>query len=348
MSARLFSEEKCAAFTEENRLTQETLRKNFERTRAERSLLPIEDARRRPPAIEWSADSVSRPSFSGLRTVQPALEELVPYIDWTPFFHAWELKGRYPKIFDDPRRGERARELFDDAERALEDICRSGALGARGVYGFFPAASDGDDVIVYADAERRTERMRFPMLRQQLDNNVDYCLADFLAPQGSGFQDFLGAFAVTAGHGIDELVAERERDHDDYGAIMIKALADRLAEAFAEKLHESARADAGYGEASPLGSEELLRESYRGIRPAFGYPACPDHAMKPRLFELLDAEKRAGITLTESFAMLPTAAVSGLYFGHPQARYFAVGAVGEDQLADYRARGGIPETFVIL
>ena len=269
------------------------------------------------------------------------LEDLVPYIDWTFFFAAWELKGRFPAILEHPQYGAAARELYDHASALLDRIVRDRLLMPRGVYGFWPANTVGEDIVV-SDAGGG-ELLRFNMLRQQEtipDGKPNLSLADFIAPRESGVGDTIGAFAVTTGHGVDELVAQFERDHDDYNAIMVKALADRLAEAFAEYLHARARRDWGYGAAEQLTSEDIVAERYRGIRPAFGYPACPDHSEKRKLFDLLQAG-RAGITLTDSFAMSPAASVSGLYFGHSEARYFSVGRLGPDQVEDYAARKGL-------
>jgi 5-methyltetrahydrofolate--homocysteine methyltransferase len=266
------------------------------------------------------------------------LEDLTPYIDWTFFFAAWELKGRFPGILNHPKYGAAARELYDHASELLDRIVRDRLLTPRGVYGFWPACTEGDDIVV-SDAAGR-ELLRFNMLRQQEtmpSGTPNLSLADYVAPRESGVSDSIGAFAVTTGHGVDELVAEFERDHDDYNAIMVKALADRLAEAFAEFLHARARRDWGYGSAEQLTADDIVAERYRGIRPAFGYPACPDHSEKRKLFELLQAE-RTGITLTENFAMAPAAAISGLYFAHPEARYFTVGRVGRDQVIDYATR----------
>jgi 5-methyltetrahydrofolate--homocysteine methyltransferase len=272
------------------------------------------------------------------------LEELVPYIDWTFFFTAWELKGRFPAILDHPRYGAAARELYDHARALLDRIVADRLLTPRGAYGFWPANTDGEDIVLYEpgtwNSESGTELLRFNMLRQQEQMPEGACnlsLADFVAPRSSGLSDFVGAFALTAGHGASELVAAFERDHDDYHAIMVKALADRLAEAFAEYLHARVRREWGYGADEDLTSEELIAERYRGIRPAFGYPACPDHSEKRKLFDLLQAE-RAGISLTESFAMAPAASVSGIYLAHPAARYFTVGRLGRDQVEDYARR----------
>jgi 5-methyltetrahydrofolate--homocysteine methyltransferase len=254
------------------------------------------------------------------------------------------MKGRHPGILDDPRVGTQARELLGDARRLLEEIVTSRSLRARGVFGFFPANSSGDDIILYEDESRGPERARLFTLRQQRpkpDGRPLRALADFVAPRGTGITDYLGAFAVTAGIGIDELTARFEADHDDYNAIMTKALADRLAEAFAELLHERARNDWGYGQEEELTQKDRIRERYRGIRPAPGYPACPDHTEKRTLFELLGGEEATGIRLTESFAMSPAASVSGFYFSHEESCYFAVGKLGRDQVADYAARKGI-------
>jgi 5-methyltetrahydrofolate--homocysteine methyltransferase len=277
------------------------------------------------------------------------LETLVPYIDWSPFFHTWELRGRYPAIFDDPTVGKHARELFDDAQKLLERICSEKLLTAHGVYAFWPAKAIGDDVEIYTD-ETRTERLAtFPFLRQQMkkpSGQFNHCLADFIAPEDSKSLDYLGGFAVTAGIGADELAKVFAADHDDYNSILTKALADRLAEAFAEFLHREARVAWGFGRDEKLSQEELLREKYRGIRPAAGYPASPDHTEKSTLFRLLDAEKATGIALTESFAMHPGASVSGLYFSHPDSKYFGVGKIGGDQVRDYAARKNVSVEFV--
>jgi 5-methyltetrahydrofolate--homocysteine methyltransferase len=266
----------------------------------------------------------------------------VPFIDWTFFFAAWELKARFPAVLDHPQYGKAARELYDHARTLLRRIIDERLLTLRGVYGFWPAHSEVDDIVLYADAGRSAEIVRFPMLRQQevmAEGRPNRSLADFVAPSSLDVPDYAGAFAVTAGIGADDLVKRFERDHDDYHAIMTKALADRLAEAFAEQLHARVRREWGYGRDEQLSPEELLAEKYRGIRPAFGYPACPDHSEKFRLFDLLQPSE-VGITLTESAAMLPAASVSGLYFAHPDARYFSVGRIGRDQLASYARRKG--------
>jgi 5-methyltetrahydrofolate--homocysteine methyltransferase len=285
------------------------------------------------------------PRFLGVRGFENyPLEELTRYIDWMPFFHAWEFAGKFPDILTDPVIGDAASSLYADARRMLREIARSHWLTARGVVGFFPAQTVGhDDIEVYADESRSTAIARLHHLRQQKDKSEGQshdCLADYVAPRG-GVPDYIGAFAVTAGIGIEEHVARFERAHDDYSAIMLKALADRLAEAFAECLHQRTRRELwGYAPDEKLTNEQLIREEYRGIRPAPGYPACPDHTEKATLWRLLDPQTNAGIRLTDSFAMYPTAAVSGFYFSHPSARYFAVGKIDRDQVEDYARRKG--------
>jgi 5-methyltetrahydrofolate--homocysteine methyltransferase len=333
-----------AAFDAENRALQTRLREQYAR-RQDRPLLPYAGARANRLALGWHALDLPVPEALGRQVIDAIpLEELVPLIDWTFFFHAWELKGRVPQIFDHPAHGAAARELYDSARRLLDDIVSRDRLLARAVYGFWPAASADDDIVLFVPGGGTAVAARFPMLRQQgqmPDDQPNRSLADFVAPVGCGLQDHVGAFAVTAGLGADELVAEYEAANDDYAAIMAKALADRLAEAAAEWLHARARREWGYGQDEALSPEDLAAERYRGIRPAFGYPACPDHSEKFRLFDLLDA-RAIGMDLTESGAMRPAASVSGLYFAHPQARYFTVGRLGEDQVRDYARRKGIP------
>ncbi len=283
------------------------------------------------------------------------LEELVPYIDWSPFFHTWELRGSYPKIFEDKFVGVEAKKLFDDAQVLLKRIVKEKLLTAKAVFGFWPANSIGDDIVLEVGnpqpAAQQTNNVQtnqlvtIHTLRQQAEKpkgEVHYALSDFIAPKETGIQDYFGGFAVTTGHGCDELVAIFEKDYDDYNSIMTKALADRLAEAFAEKLHELVRKDHwGYAKDETLESEDLIKEKYRGIRPAPGYPACPDHTEKGTLWELLNAEKEIGLKLTESFAMYPTAAVSGFYFANPESRYFGLGKIDKDQVTDYAKRKGM-------
>ena len=316
--------------------------RDLHRERGAKPLLTIDQARANRLVTDWAVLDIPTPDFVGIRIISDmALSELLPFIDWSPFFHTWELRGRYPTIFEDPTVGPKAKELFDDAQSLLSEVIGKKLLRAQGVYGFFPAVSVGDDIELYADASRKSVITTFHHLRQQSEKpqgQPNLCLADLVAPKESGRQDHIGAFAVTAGIGLDDLCARFDKDHDDYHSIMAKALADRLAEAFAEYLHQRVRKEWGYGESEQLTNDELIREKYRGIRPAPGYPACPDHTEKRLLFDLLSVEMNAGMTLTESYAMLPTAAVSGFYFAHPEAKYFAVGKVGKDQVEDYARR----------
>ncbi len=344
--ASLISDELKAGFVGKNNVDQQRLREDYANRNADKRLISIEEARRRRTPIDWATTRVDVPEFLGRRVIrtQP-LEAIVPYIDWSPFFHTWELRGRFPKIFDDPDVGEQARQLYEDAQKLLQDIVKGKLFIARGVYGLWPANSVGDDIELYTDESRNEVLTTFHMLRQQMAKPADqfnHSLADYIAPRDSGRADYLGGFAVTTGHGADELAKQFEADHDDYNSIMAKALADRLAEAFAEMLHETVRREWGYGNEEDLHMEDLIREAYRGIRPAAGYPACPDHTEKRILFDLLGAEEGAGIHLTESFAMWPGAAVSGLYFGHPDAKYFGVGKIDKDQVEDYHRRKGMP------
>ncbi|MHB8652420.1 MAG: methionine synthase [Terriglobia bacterium] len=331
-------------FAKENRQDQDKLREQHKAPKAA-PLLALEEARSRKPPIDWVATGAARPCFTGTRVFDPVpLEEIVPYIDWSPFFQAWELRGTYPKILDAPDVGPKARELLDDAQKLLQQIMAEKLLTARAVMGFFPALSNGDDIEIYTDETRAKVLTTFHTLRQQMEKapgHYNYALADFVAPRQSGRADYLGGFAVTAGGNIDPLVKKFESDHDDYNAIMTKALADRLAEALAELMHKRAREAWGYGKTEKLSVDDLIHERYRGIRPAAGYPASPDHTEKRVLFDLLQVEKNTGMQLTESFAMLPAASVSGLYFSHPEAHYFAVGKIGRDQVEDYARRKGM-------
>ena len=341
----LINEEQRENFANQIRADYDRVRQAHQ-DRGPKILRKLEEARNHRLATDWSTVDIPTPSFTGLRSIDRLpLRELVSYIDWSPFFHTWELRGRYPGIFDDATVGPKAKELFEDAQALLQEIIRDELLTARGVYGFFAANSVGDDIEVYRDQERRDVQAIFHTLRQQMDKPADQfnlALADFIASKDSRRADYIGAFAVTAGIGVEALCAKYEKDHDDYNSIMVKALADRLAEAFAEWLHKTVRIEWGYGKAEDLTNEDMIRERYRGIRPAPGYPACPDHTEKRILFDLLGAESRCGITLTESFAMWPAASVSGLYFAHPQAKYFAVGKINKDQVEDYAARKKLP------
>jgi 5-methyltetrahydrofolate--homocysteine methyltransferase len=314
--------------------------------KAEERRQSIADARRNRLAIDWTVITPPEPCFTGVRTLKDyPLDELVPLIDWTPFFQTWELAGHYPAILNDPVTGPAARGLFQDAGVLLDRIVKNRLLRAQGVFGFFPANSVGDDIELYTDEERTQCKAVIHTIRQQMvkpPGRPNLALADYVAPRDSGRPDYLGAFAVTAGVGIEAVVERFEADHDDYNAILTKALADRLAEAFAELLHRRVRTEFwGYARDETLDNDGLIKERYQGIRPAPGYPACPDHTEKRTLFDLLGAERQAGMTLTESFAMLPTASVSGYYFWHPQAQYFGVGKIERDQVEDYARRKGL-------
>ncbi len=305
--------------------------------------MPLEIARERRFTCDWAGVDIPEPAFLGVRQVKPDLSELAEFIDWSPFFHTWELRGRFPAIFDDETIGEEARKLYDDALVLLQRIVDERIFTAKGVYGFWPANSVGDDIEIYATEKRKKVKTVFHTLRQQMEkkDKPNYALADFIAPKESGREDYIGGFVVTSGHGADEFAQAFEDAHDDYNSIMAKALADRLAEAFAEFLHKKAREAWGFGQTEDLSPDDLIREEYRGIRPAGGYPAQPDHTEKPALFELLKATEKTGVELTESMAMHPGASVSGVYYAHPESRYFGVGKLGKDQVEDYAKRKGM-------
>ena len=342
---KLLDAERKPAFIKDNVAAQERQRASFA-DRQQKALVPYREALSQRFQTDWQQLDIPQPAFLGTRTLQNyPLAELEKYIDWSPFFQAWELHGKFPHILEDEVVGEQARALYDDARRLLHRMIQEQRLTARGVYGFWPAGSDGDDIIVWQDERREVELCRFCMLRQQWERKGqrDFrSLADYIAPVDSGRQDYLGAFAITTGHGADEFAHEFEGLHDDYSAIMVKALADRFAEAFAERLHKQARDDWGYGQTEGLSNAEMIAEKYRGIRPAAGYPACPDHTEKSTLWPLLNAEVETGITLTESFAMWPAASVSGLYFAHPESRYFSVDRLTRDQVEAYAKRKKMP------
>ena len=344
----LISPETRHSLREKNRLEQQEIRTQYE-NRVGTQLLTYEEARRRRLMTEWDKQTISVPEFTGARALKDfSLRELVPFIDWSPFFHTWEMRGRYPDLLKDPVRGPAAQELFENAQELLSQIVDQKLLTAHAVYGFYPANSEGDDIVLYTDTNRKRELRRLHTLRQQKESQrgkPQLALADFIAPRESNRLDYIGAFALTAGHGTEELVERFEKDHDQYNSIMAKALADRLAEAFAEYLHKRARADWGFGRDEKLSTQDLVAEKYRGIRPAPGYPAQPDHTEKPILFDLLKVSEATGIALTENFAMYPAASVCGLYFAHPESHYFAVSSVGKDQVESYAARKGmkVPE-----
>ncbi|MGB5539593.1 MAG: methionine synthase [Gammaproteobacteria bacterium] len=347
VASSLLSEDRRTAYIQDIKDTYQALREQRAAQQQERKLLSLAQARANRFTTDWSHYKVTKPAFTGLRVFDDyPLAELVRYIDWSPFFKAWELSGRFPQILDDATVGSEATRLYEDANAMLKKIVNEKWLRARAVIGLFPASTvNDDDIELYTDDSRSSVRTVFHTLRQQMAHRgdaPDYALADFIAPEGSGVEDYIGAFAVTTGIGIEERVAAFEADHDDYNSILLKALADRLAEAFAERMHERVRQEFwGYAPAESLSNEELVREEYRGIRPAPGYPACPDHTEKATLWELIDPAGNAGMTLTGSFAMLPTASVSGLYFAHPEARYFGIGKIGRDQVEDYAKRKGM-------
>ncbi len=341
VASKLLSEENQKSFIQENKKVQEEFREKFLSKRTSKPLLSIADARQRDTKIDWRKEDIPNPNFTGMRVESDfPLDTLVDYIDWSPFFHAWELRGRYPKIFEDEYVGDKAKELFDDAQDLLSRILREKLFTAKCVYGFFAANRVGDDIEIYSDESRKKCIQKFHFLRQQNNKlkGENHSLADFVAAKGSGLSDHIGAFAVTAGHGVDEFAKSFEEENDDYNSIMAKALGDRLAEAFAEYLHKKVRKEWGFGSKESLSNDDLIREKYRGIRPAAGYPACPDHTEKQRLWDLLEVEKNTGMRLTESCAMWPASSVSGLYFAHPEAKYFAIGKINEDQIVDLANR----------
>jgi 5-methyltetrahydrofolate--homocysteine methyltransferase len=328
----------------------ESIRVEYQKIRQQHAgqqvkLISIDEARNRAPKFDWKNYQPPQPEFTGVRVLHDfPLSDIIPFIDWSPFFHTWEMRGRYPAILNHEKYGEQARKLFIEAQALLQTIVAEKLLAARAVYGFFPANRTGDDVELYSDDSRKNVNTTLHFLRQQIekpDGQFENSLADFIAPKESGKQDYIGGFAVTSGIGLDALVKKFKADNDDYNAIMAEAIADRLAEAFAECLHKRVRDEWGYGKSENLSAEDLIEEKYRGIRPAAGYPACPDHTEKQILWQLLDVEKNAGIKLTESFAMWPGSSVSGLYFSHPDSKYFAISKVGRDQVLDYHLRKGM-------
>jgi 5-methyltetrahydrofolate--homocysteine methyltransferase len=341
----LLSENQRDGFIANNNLEHERARVAQERKRPAKPLLSLKESRKRAFRSDWESVDVPAPAFTGVKVIEDLpLGEIRDYIDWSPFFHAWEIRGRYPALLNDAETGARCRELFQDAQRLLDRLIGEKLVGGKAVYGFFPAGSVGDDIELYTDDSRARVLTTIHTLRQQMDkpeDQPDYALSDFIAPTGSGRRDYLGAFALTTGLGVDEIARAFEADHDDYQAIMTKALADRLAEASAEWLHRQARIAWGFGRDENFTNEDLIKEKYRGIRPAPGYPACPDHTEKRLLFDLLGAEKNARVTLTENFAMHPASSVSGFYFAHPEAKYFGVGAISRDQVEDYARRKGL-------
>jgi 5-methyltetrahydrofolate--homocysteine methyltransferase len=340
VTTTLLSEEGKPAFVERHRADYEAIRKAHSAPR--QTGVSLETARMRRTPIVWRTADIPLPTFTGVRVLHDfPLATLREFIDWSPFFHTWGLKGIYPRIFEHPEHGAQARQVFSEGNALLDLIIEKKLITARGVYGLFPASAVGDDVELYTDSTRKKVLQRFHFLRQQANREgSEPCrsLADFIAPKETGLPDHIGAFAVTSGIGLKELCDSYKAKNDDYNAIMAEALADRLAEAFAECLHKCVRNEWGYGCAENLSSADLIQEKYRGIRPAAGYPACPDHTEKGPLWELLDVQANTGIQITESFAMWPGSSVSGLYFAHPESRYFSLGKIDRDQVADYAER----------
>jgi 5-methyltetrahydrofolate--homocysteine methyltransferase len=348
VTTSLLSDDGKEEFVVKHRADYEALRKAH--AAPKQSVVPLETARARRTPIEWRAEDLPTPAFTGVRVLDNfPLATLREYIDWSPFFHTWGLKGIYPRILEHPEQGEQARQIFKDANVLLDKIIEKNLITARGVYGFFPANAVGDDVELYK-ADTHTEVLqRFHFLRQQANREgSEPCrsLSDFIAPKETGLSDHIGAFAVTSGIGLKKVCDDFRAQNDDYNAIMAEAIADRLAEAFAECLHKRVRDEWGYGCAETFTPEELIQEKYRGIRPAPGYPACPDHTEKGPLWRLLDVEINTGMQITESFAMWPGSSVSGLYFAHPQSRYFSLGKIDRDQVRDYHKRKGMTVTEV--
>ncbi len=343
VTTSLLSDEGKPAFVERHRADYEALRKAHSAPRL--TVVSLENARKRRTPIEWRAEDLPVPSFTGVRVLSNfPLATLREFIDWTPFFHTWGLKGVYPRILEHETQGLQARQIFTDANALLDSMIEKNLITARGVYGFFPANAMGDDVEIYTDATRKKVLERFHFLRQQSNKEgSEPCrsLADFIAPKEAGLADRIGAFAVTSGIGLKELCDRFRAENDDYNAIMAEALADRLAEAFAECLHKRVRDEWGYGCREGLSTADIIAEKYRGIRPAAGYPACPDHTEKGTLWRLLDVQANTGMLITESFAMWPGSSVSGLYFAHPESRYFSLGKIDRDQVADYSERKGM-------
>jgi 5-methyltetrahydrofolate--homocysteine methyltransferase len=343
VTTSLLSAEQRDHFEAEHRAEYDAIRKRH--AAPKQAVVSIQEARARRTPIEWRVEDLATPEFTGVRVLNDfPLATLREYIDWSPFFHAWGLKGIYPRILEHEGHGVQAQQIFDDGQKMLDRIIAEKLLTARAAYGLFHADAVGDDVHLYADGERTRQLDVFHFLRQQANregNEPCRSLADFVAPRETGFKDSIGAFAVTSGIGLGELVRRFRDEHDDYNAIMAEAIADRLAEAFAEYLHKQVRDAWGYGRAETFAPEELVQEGYRGIRPAPGYPGCPDHTEKGTIWRLLDVEAQTDIKLTESFAMWPGSSVSGLYFAHPQARYFSLGKIDRDQVADYAKRKGM-------
>jgi 5-methyltetrahydrofolate--homocysteine methyltransferase len=342
VASNLLQPENKTTYTAQIRQEYDQLREGYLNRSREKEYLRLADARANKLQLDWNAYQPAKPNFTGVQEIKVSLADLVPLIDWTPFFHSWQLFGKYPAILKDEVVGEQARQLFDDAQKMLTQIVAENGFTAKGLVGIFPANTVNDDDI---QLEQNGKAATFLTLRQQSKKTAgapNIALADFIAPQASGIQDYIGCFCVTTGFGVDEKAAEFEKALDDYHAIMTKALADRLAEAFAEYLHLKVRKEIwGYASDEQLDNQALIAEEYKGIRPAPGYPACPDHLEKPTIWKLLQVEERIGVTLTESMAMWPAASVSGYYLAHPESKYFGLGKIKEDQVEDYAQRRGV-------
>lgn len=347
----LLNEKKTEEYTTSLKDEYALMRDHHQKRRQKKTLIGIDEARGNRTKIDWKTTEITRPEFTGTKVFEEVdLAELRDFIDWSPFFRTWMLTGKYPAILEDEEVGAQATELFQDANEMLDEIIEKKSLQAKSVIGLYPANAVGDDVIVYEDESRTTEKTRFHFLRQQAQKRSDQpnsCLGDYIAPKETGKEDYIGFFAVTSGLGIEKLIEKYDAEHDDYKSILVKAVADRLAEAHAEYMHYKVRTEFwGYSEEEAFDNERFIAEDYQGIRPAPGYPACPDHTEKETLFELLDVEQKIGISLTESYAMYPASSVSGFYFSHPQSRYFGVGKLEKDQINDYAERKGKPTTEI--
>jgi 5-methyltetrahydrofolate--homocysteine methyltransferase len=345
--SNLLSPDHKERYTIEIKEKYNDLKTKHENRKRDEVFISLEEARANRLKVNWSGVQVKKPSFIGIKSLSDfSLEELRPYIDWTFFFHSWKIQGKYPDIFNDPLKGEEAKKIFDDAQNTIDEVISKKMLQANGVFGFYPTRSENEDVYIYKDDSCNEQLSTFHFLRNQekkADGVPNLSLADFIAPEDTGITDYVGIFAVTAGIGIEKWVKYYEEKLDDYSAIMLKIIADRFAEAFAERLHELVRKEYwGYASGEDIPVSEMLKEGYQGIRPAPGYPGCPEHSEKKTIFDLLEAEKNAGITLTENFAMYPAAAVSGYYFSHEFSQYFNLGKISEEQLEDYAKRKNIP------
>jgi len=338
--------DKYEKYADELQKKHEEQRKLHSSKQEKTEYLTIDEARARKFTDDWADTAIDVPDKTGVQVIEDIpVEDIAPYIDWSPFFWVWELKGVYPKIFEHKKWGKQAKSLFSDAEKLLGRIAKEKRFRPRAVLGYWPANSVGDDVEIYADEDRDKVIARLHFLRQQRDrgkNETYFCLADFVAPKESGRKDYIGGFVVTAGEEVEEFAESFKAKHDDYSAIMVQALGDRVAEALAEMMHKKVRESWGYGKDEDLSYEDLIKEKYRGIRPAPGYPACPDHTEKIILWNLLDAEKNIGVRLTETYAIYPPSSVAGLYFAHPESKYFHVGDIGKDQAEDYATRKDMP------